>query len=658
MGQKFNLHSSFSPSGDQSQAITGLVQGLRKKEKYQVLLGVTGSGKTYTMANVINQIQRPTLVMTHNKTLAAQLYHEFKDFFPDNAVEYFVSYYDYYQPEAYIPRTDLFIEKDTSINDDLDKMRLSATRSLFEREDVIIVSSVSCIYGLGSPEAYSDMLVYLMVGDEKDRGQVLSSLVDIQYQRNDLDFHRGTFRVRGDTVEIYPAYDDFAIRVEMFGDEIESIQKIDPLTGNIFESLSKVAIYPGSHYVTPEDQMPRSLEMIRAELVGRLEELKNQNKLVEYQRLESRTLYDLEMLEETGRCAGIENYSRIFNRRQSGDPPPTLIDYFPKDSLLFIDESHVSIPQISGMYKGDYSRKSTLVEHGFRLPSAIDNRPLRYEEFDKLIKQFIYVSATPGDLEQKNSGGNVVEQIIRPTGLLDPEIEIRPTAGQVDEMYGEIQRVASRNERVLITTLTKRMAEDLTEYYADLDVRVKYMHSDIDTLERADIIRELRLGEFDVLVGINLLREGLDIPEVSLVAIFDADKEGFLRSYRSLLQTCDRASRNVNGKVIMFADKVTKSMDSTIKETQRRRATQQAFNEAHGITPTTIIKKVQGRFIEEEAKMVAERSPMYGKQPKDLLKLIKRLEKEMKKAARELNFERAAELRDEIQHWKKTDLGL
>ncbi|NQU64350.1 MAG: excinuclease ABC subunit UvrB [SAR324 cluster bacterium] len=658
MGQKFSLHSSFSPSGDQSRAIEGLVQGLQAKKKYQVLLGVTGSGKTYTMANVINRVQRPTLVMTHNKTLAAQLYHEFKDFFPDNAVEYFVSYYDYYQPEAYIPRTDLFIEKDTSINDDLDKMRLSATRSLFEREDVIIVSSVSCIYGLGSPEAYSGMLVYLMVGDQKDRSQILGRLVDIQYQRNDLDFHRGTFRVRGDTVEIYPAYDDFAIRVEMFGDEIESIQKIDPLTGNTIESLSKVAIYPGSHYVTPEDQMPQSLEMIRAELIGRLEELKNQNKLVEYQRLESRTRFDLEMLEETGRCAGIENYSRIFNRRQAGDPPPTLIDYFPKDSLLFIDESHVSIPQISGMYKGDYSRKSTLVEHGFRLPSAVDNRPLRYEEFDQLINQFIYVSATPGDLELKNSGGNVVEQIIRPTGLLDPEIEIRPTAGQVDEMYGEIQRVASRKERVLITTLTKRMAEDLTEYYADLDVRVKYMHSDIDTLERADIIRDLRLGEFDVLVGINLLREGLDIPEVSLVAIFDADKEGFLRSYRSLLQTCGRASRNANGKVIMFADRVTKSMDLTIKETQRRRVTQQAFNETHGITPTTIIKKVQGRFITEDSKMVAEPSLAYGKQPKDILKLVKRLEKEMKKAAKELNFEKAAELRDEIQHWKKTDLGL
>ncbi len=658
MGQKFKLQAPFSPSGDQSRAIQSLMQGLEQEKKYQVLLGVTGSGKTYTMANVINRIQRPTLIMTHNKTLAAQLYNEFKEFFPENAVEYFVSYYDYYQPEAYIPRTDLFIEKDTSINDDLDKMRLSATRSLFEREDVIIISSVSCIYGLGSPEAYKGMLLYLMVGGEMDRARILGKLVDIQYQRNDMDFHRGTFRVRGDTVEIYPAYEDQAIRLEMFGDEIESISRIDPLTGNVIESLSKVAIYPGSHYVTPEDQMPQSLEMISLELAERLEELKNRNKLVEYQRLEQRTLYDLEMLEETGRCSGIENYSRIFNRRQQGEPPPTLIDYFPRESLLFIDESHVSIPQITGMYKGDYSRKSTLVEHGFRLPSAIDNRPLKYDEFDQLVNQIIYVSATPGDIELKNTGNEVVEQIIRPTGLLDPEIEIRPTTGQVDEIYTEIQQVAAKNERVLITTLTKRMAEDLTEYYTDLDVRVKYMHSDIDTLERSEIIRELRLGEFDVLVGINLLREGLDIPEVSLVAIFDADKEGYLRSYRSLLQTCGRASRNVNGRVIMFADRVTGSMDQTIKETKRRREIQEAFNTAHNITPTSIIKKVQGRMINEEAKMVAEPTPVYGKRPKDILKKVKQLEKEMKKAAKALEFERAAELRDEIQHWKTTDLGL
>lgn len=658
MKQKFNLKSSFTPSGDQSRAIEKLITGINDQKKYQILLGVTGSGKTFTMANVINKLNKPALIMTHNKTLAAQLYNEFKEFFPDNAVEYFVSYYDYYQPEAYVPRTDVFIEKDTSINDDLDKMRLSATRSLLERNDVIIVSSVSCIYGLGSPEAYSDMLVTLEKGQEKDRNEILSRLVEIQYQRNDMDFHRGTFRVRGDTVEIFPAYDDFAIRIEMFGDEIESIQRIDPLTGKAQESLNRVAIYPGSHYVTPEDQMPRSLEMIREELAERLEVLLQQNKLVEHQRLQQRTLFDLEMLEETGRCSGIENYSRIFNRRKSGEPPPTLIDYFPEDSLLFIDESHVSLPQISGMYKGDYSRKSTLVEHGFRLPSAIDNRPLKYKEFDKLVGRITYVSATPGDIELKNTDNEVIEQVIRPTGLLDPIIEIRPTAGQVDEMYSEIKKVTAKKERILITTLTKRMAEDLTEYYADMGVKVKYMHSDIDTLERTEILRDLRLGEFDVLVGINLLREGLDIPEVSLVAIFDADKEGFLRSYRSLLQTSGRASRNANGRVIMFADRITKSMQLTIDETQRRRKIQEAFNTQHGIIPKTIVKKIQEHMLNEPLDEVAENSPAYGQKPENILKKIKKLEKEMKRAAKELNFERAAELRDEILHWKKTDLGL
>ena len=492
------------------------------------------------------------------------------------------------------PRTDVYIDKDTSINDDLDKMRLSATRSLFEREDVIIISSVSCIYGLGSPEAYGNMLLYLMTGVEKDRNQILSKLVEIQYERNDMDFHRGTFRVRGDTIEIFPSYDDFAVRIEMFGDEIESISTIDPLTGNTLDSLSKIAIYPGSHYITPENQMPRILKMIREELKERLDGLKRENKLVEYQRLQQRTNYDLEMLEETGRCNGIENYSRIFNHRKAGEPPPTLIDYFPLNSLLFIDESHVSLPQITGMYKGDYSRKSTLVEHGFRLPSAVDNRPLKYEEFDKIINQVIYVSATPGNAELENVNQKVVSQIIRPTGLLDPEIEIRPTAGQVDEMFGEIKKTVARNERILITTLTKRMAEDLTDYYADLDVRVKYLHSDIDTLERSEIIRNLRLGKFDVLVGINLLREGLDIPEVSLVAIFDADKEGFLRSYRSLLQTCGRASRNCNGKVIMFADSITGSMRLTIDETNRRRKIQREHNRQHNIEPRTIIKQNPG----------------------------------------------------------------
>ncbi len=658
MNHRFNLTSPFKPSGDQSKAIAKLLHGLENNEKYQVLLGVTGSGKTFTMANVIQHFNRPTLILTHNKTLAAQLYNEFKEFFPDNAVEYFVSYYDYYQPEAYIPRTDVFIEKDTSINDDLDKMRLSATRSLFEREDVIIVSSVSCIYGLGSPEAYSNMMIYLTVGQEKDRNEILSRLVEIQYTRNDLDFHRATFRVRGDTIEVYPAYDDFAIRIEMFGDEIESILKIDPLTGNVLTTLNKVAIYPGSHYVTPEDQMLESIEMIRQELAERLEELQNQNKLVEFQRLQQRTNYDIEMLEETGRCTGIENYSRIFNRRKSGEPPPTLIDYFPQNSLFFIDESHVSLPQVIGMYKGDYSRKSTLVEHGFRLPSAVDNRPLKYEEFEKLINRVVFVSATPGDIELEKTNRKVIEQIIRPTGLIDPKIEIRPTAGQVDEMFGEIKSVVEKNERVLITTLTKRMAEDLTEYYADLDIRIKYMHSDIDTLERTEIIRDLRLGEFDVLVGINLLREGLDIPEVSLIAIFDADKEGFLRSYRSLLQTCGRASRNVNGRVIMFADSITKSMRLTIDETDRRRKMQEQYNKDHNIEPRTIIKEVQGRMVMKDLDIVAEESPTYGKRPKDILKLIKKLEKEMKQAAKELNFERAAEIRDEILHWKKTDLGI
>ncbi len=658
MTQRFNLTAPFKPSGDQEQAIAKLLSGLKNKEKYQVLLGVTGSGKTFTMANVIQHINRPTLIMTHNKTLAAQLYGEFKEFFPDNAVEYFVSYYDYYQPEAYIPRTDVFIEKDTAINDELDKMRLSATRSLFEREDVIIIASVSCIYGLGSPEAYLGMMVYLMVGAEMERNGILAKLVEIQYERNDLDFHRGVFRVRGDTVEVYPAYDNYAIRIEMFGDEIEAILKIDPLTGNTLESLTKIAIYPASHYVNFEDQMPLSLEMIREELEKRLLELDARNKLLEAQRLRQRTLFDLEMLEETGRCTGIENYSRIFDRRKAGEPPSTLIDYFPKDSLFIMDESHVSLPQIGGMYKGDYSRKSTLVEHGFRLPSAIDNRPLKYEEFDKTVNLVIYVSATPGDTELQNVKGRIIEQIIRPTGLLDPEIEIRPTAGQVDEMYGEINQRVAKRERVLITTLTKRMAEDLTDYYLDLDLKVKYMHSDIDTLERSEIIRDLRLGEFDVLVGINLLREGLDLPEVSLVAIFDADKEGYLRSYRSLLQTCGRASRNVNGKVIMFADKITKSMDLTIDETSRRRKIQQEHNTKHNITPKTIVKRIQERLGQENTQMVAEEPAIYRKQPKDVLKLIAKLEKDMKQAAKELNFEKAAELRDEIFHWKKTDLGL
>ena len=639
------------------QAIQALTKGLKERKKYQVLLGVTGSGKTFTMANVIEQYGRPTIVMTHNKTLATQLYQELKDFFPDNAVEYFVSYYDYYQPEAYIPRTDVYIEKDTAINDELDKLRLSATRSLLERDDVIIVSSVSCIYGLGSPDSYSNMMLELKVDTEMDRSRMLARLVEIQYDRNDLDFHRGTFRVRGDTIEIFPAYDDYAVRVETFGDEIESISRIDPLTGDGVESLSKVAIYPGSHYVSPEDQMPRTLEMIREELAARLEQLHNGNKLLEYQRLEQRTNFDLEMLEETGRCSGIENYSRIINRRKPGEAPPTLIDYFPKDALFIMDESHVSLPQINAMYKGDFSRKSTLVEHGFRLPSAIDNRPLKYEEFDRAVSRVLYVSATPGDMELKQTKRDVVSQIIRPTGLLDPVIEVRPTKGQVDNLYGEIQSVAAKKERILITTLTKRMAESLTEYYAEMEVRVRYMHSDIDTLQRAEIVRDLRLGKFDVLVGINLLREGLDLPEVSLVSIFDADKVGFLRSTRSLLQTVGRASRNEGGRVIMYADTITESMRQTIEETARRRKLQHEYNVRHGIVPKTIVKKVQESMVAKE-QTVAEKPGDYGSRPKDALKYLKNLEKRMKKAAKELDFETAAQLRDEIFHWKRKDIGL
>lgn len=660
MQNRFQITSPFTPSEDQRKAVDSLLKGIKEDKKYQVLLGVTGSGKTFTMANVIEKYNRPTLIMTHNKTLAAQLYHEFKAFFPNNAVEYFVSYYDYYQPEAYIPRSDVYIEKDTSINDELDKLRLSATRSLFEREDVIIVSSVSAIYGLGSPEAYSGMMIYLMEGQQIERDEILKELTKIQYTRNDMDFHRGTFRVRGDTVEVFPAYEDHAIRIEMFGDEIEGIYEIDALKGSVLQPLSKIAIYPGSHYVTPDDQMPKTIEMIKTELEVRLSDLHNQNKLVEYQRLEQRTRYDIEMLEETGRCPGIENYSRIMTRRKSGEAPPTLIDYFPKDALVFLDESHVSLPQINGMYKGDHARKKNLVDFGFRLPSAIDNRPLRYEEFNDIISRFIYVSATPGEKELDQADWEVVEQIIRPTGLLDPPIEVRPTSGQVDDMYSEIQIVKEKGERVLITTLTKRMAEDLTEYYEDMGVRVRYMHSDIDTIERSEIIRDLRLGEFDVLVGINLLREGLDIPEVSLVAIFDADKEGFLRSTRSLLQTVGRASRNANGRVIMYADKITKSMGETLNETKRRREIQHQYNIDHNITPTTIKKKIQQKLVIEadEAQKVADASPIYRKNVDDPKKKISQLEKEMKKAAKNLEFEKAAELRDELAHWKNIDLGL
>ncbi|MDX2470329.1 MAG: excinuclease ABC subunit UvrB [SAR324 cluster bacterium] len=656
MRKSFQLVSDYTPSGDQASAIKQMMAGLSAKEKYQILLGVTGSGKTFSMANVIAQVNRPTLIMTHNKTLATQLYHEFKEFFPNNAVEYFVSYYDYYQPEAYMAARDLFIEKDTSINDELDKLRLAATRSLFEREDVIIISSVSCIYGLGSPEAYSGMLLFVTVGEVRTRESIMKKLIEIQYQRNDFDFHRGSFRVRGDTVEVFPAYEDFGIRIEMFGDDVEGIYEIDPLTGKSTAELSKIAIYPSSHYVTKEEDLPLTIKMIREELEIRLQQFRDEGKLVEAQRLEQRTRFDIEMLEETGRCTGIENYSRIMTRRKEGEAPPTLIDYFPKDALVFLDESHVTLPQIGGMYKGDRSRKENLVGYGFRLPSAMDNRPLQYEEFDNIVSRVIYVSATPGDREMLQTEGKVIEQVIRPTGLLDPPIEIRPIAGQVEEMYGLIRDAVMEGDRVLLTTLTKRMAEDLTDYYAELGVKVKYLHSDIDTIERSEIIRDLRLGEFDVLVGINLLREGLDLPEVSLIGIFDADKEGFLRSYRSLIQTAGRAARNAKGRVIMFADRITKSMQQCLDETARRREIQMAFNKEHGITPTTIIKKIQGKMVEDELK--EEKKKFERLVPKDIHKEIRTLEKEMKKAAADLNFEKAAELRDEVKYLKDVHLGL
>ena len=657
MAIKFDLQSDFGPSLDQKIAIDSLVQGVLNNYRYQTLHGITGSGKTFTMANMIQCLERPTLIMTHNKTLAAQLYGEFKNFFPNNAVEYFVSYYDYYQPEAYIARTDTFIEKDTSINDNLDKMRLSATRSLFEREDVIIISSVSCIYGLGSPDAYLGMMLYLTKGSEMERNDILAKLVAIQYSRNDYDFHRGTFRVRGNIIDIFPAYDDFAIRIEMYGTEIEEILEIDPLTGKKGTRLTKIAIYPASHYVNPADQMQLTLDMIRSELEVTLDDLRAKGKLLEAQRLEQRTRFDLEMLEETGSCSGVENYSRIMTRRKSGEPPPTLIDYFPKDSLLFLDESHATVPQINGMYHGDRSRKLNLIEHGFRLPSALDNRPLHFEEFELAIRQTIYVSATPAAHEIEMSGDRVIQQIFRPTGLLDPVIEVRPIEGQVDDMYSEIQIRVHRNERVMITTLTKRMAEDLAEYYEDLNLRVKYMHSDIVVIERTEIIKGFRKGDFDVLIGINLLREGLDIPEASLMGIFDADKEGFLRSERSLLQTIGRVSRNEQGLAIFYADQITDSMRKTIEITQNRRKLQKKYNEKHGIIPATIQKKMVESIIENSL-IVAEPSPSYGEKPKDIPKKVEKLQKEMKKAAKNLDFEKAAELRDEMNYWKDVDLGI
>jgi len=661
---QFKLVSEFEPKGDQPQAIEKLTEGVLKGYPHQVLLGVTGSGKTFTMANVIEKVQKPTLVISHNKTLAAQLYGEFKELFPENAVEFFVSYYDYYQPEAYIPSTDTYIEKDTQINENIDKMRHSATRSLLERNDVIIVASVSCIYGLGSPEAYHGMLLYLERGMTISREEILSKLVEIQYERNDVDFHRGTFRVRGDVIEVFPAHEeDRAVRIELFGDEVDAISEVDPIRGRIIQPLDKVPIYPGSHYVTPPEKMQKALLSIREELQERLAWLRSQNRLLEAQRLEQRTNFDLEMLQELGYCQGIENYSRHLTGRRPGEPPPTLLDYYPRDYLLFIDESHVTIPQLIGMYRGDRSRKETLVEYGFRLPSALDNRPLMFEEFEGRVRQVVYVSATPSDYEMKKGRGRVVEQIIRPTGLSDPSLVVKPAKNQVDDLLAEIQDRVKRKERVLVTTLTKRMAEDLTEYYADLGIRVKYLHSDIDTLDRVEIIRDLRLGKFDVLIGINLLREGLDLPEVSLVAILDADKEGFLRSEKSLIQTFGRAARNLNGRVILYADKMTRSMDQAILETDRRRRIQEEYNETHGITPQTIKKSVRNIMASVyEADYFTVPSVSDGKEEylpaKEIPAIIEKLKKQMKEAASRLEFERAAEIRDRIVRLEETELRI
>ncbi|MFC4183198.1 excinuclease ABC subunit UvrB [Saccharococcus thermophilus] len=652
MKDRFELVSAYQPQGDQPKAIAKLVEGIRNGVKHQTLLGATGTGKTFTISNVIKEVNKPTLVIAHNKTLAGQLYSELKEFFPNNAVEYFVSYYDYYQPEAYVPQTDTYIEKDAKINDEIDKLRHSATSALFERRDVIIVASVSCIYGLGSPEEYRELVVSLRVGMEIERNALLRRLVDIQYERNDIDFQRGTFRVRGDVVEIFPASrDEHCIRVEFFGDEIDRIREVDALTGEVIAEREHVAIFPASHFVTREEKMRIAIENIEKELEERLRELREQGKLLEAQRLEQRTRYDLEMMREMGFCSGIENYSRHLALRPPGSTPYTLLDYFPDDFLIIVDESHVTLPQIRGMYNGDRARKQVLVDHGFRLPSALDNRPLTFEEFEQKINQIIYVSATPGPYELEHSP-EVVEQIIRPTGLLDPTIDVRPIEGQIDDLIGEIQERIKRNERTLVTTLTKKMAEDLTDYLKEVGIKVAYLHSEIKTLERIEIIRDLRLGKYDVLVGINLLREGLDIPEVSLVAILDADKEGFLRSERSLIQTIGRAARNANGHVIMYADTITKSMEIAINETKRRRAIQEAYNREHGIVPQTVKKEIRdvirATYAAEE-KETYDAKPSYGKMTKkEREKLIADLEKEMKEAAKALDFERAAELRDII----------
>ncbi len=653
---EFKLHSDYTMMGDQPEAVNRLAAGIAEGRKYQTLMGVTGSGKTFTMANLIQQVQKPTLVISHNKTLAAQLHGEFKEFFPENAVEYFVSYYDYYQPEAYVPSTDTYIEKDSDINDEIEKLRHSATAALAERKDVIIVASVSCIYGLGSPFDYENQMLSLRPGMTKPRKDILRKLVDIQYVRNDMAFERGSFRVRGDVIDIYPAGAESAVRVELFGDEVESIKEMNPVTGEIIGLRNHIAVYPASHYVTSPEKMEKAIETIDAELIERVQWFKDRGKLLEAQRIEQRTRYDLEMLREVGSCKGIENYSRHLNGLPAGTRPYTLIDYFPDDFLIIIDESHVMLPQLRAMYAGDRSRKSSLVEYGFRLPSALDNRPLKFEEFDNLVKQIVFVSATPADYEKEVSGGINAEQIIRPTGLLDPPITVVPTEGQIDHLIGEINKVTERGERVLVTTLTKKMAESLTDYLKGVNIKVRYLHSEVDTLERMEIIRDLRLGVFDVLVGINLLREGLDIPEVSLVAILDADKEGFLRTETSLIQTIGRAARNADGRVIMYADRISKAMDVAMKETDRRRKIQDDYNKANGITPASVKKSV--RSVIEATKVMEPSMEEYkGKSPLELTKkelndYIKKLEKEMKQAAQDLQFERAAQLRDRIFEYK------
>jgi excinuclease ABC subunit B len=658
----FQIRSDYQPTGDQPQAIRELVEGLRRGDPAQVLLGVTGSGKTFTIANVVGEVKRPTLVIAHNKTLAAQLYGEFKELFPDAAVHYFVSYYDYYQPEAYVPSTDTYIEKDSSINDEIDRMRHAATHALLTRNDVLIVASVSCIYGLGTAEAYYGLLQQVEKGQEFLRDRFIRSLIDIQYERNDVDFHRGTFRVRGDVIEVFPPYEEErAIRIQFFGDVVERITEFDPLRGQNIAELDKVAIFPNSHYVSAPETRKRAIDGIREELRQRLGELKDQNKLVEAQRLEQRTMFDLEMLEQMGFCSGIENYSRWLSGRKAGDPPPCLIDYFPKDFLLVIDESHQTVPQIGAMYRGDRSRKETLVDFGFRLPSALDNRPLKFEEFERIIRQGIYVSATPSGYELEKAGGVVVEQIIRPTGLVDPEVEVRPVGTQVDDLLGEVRKREKAGERVLVTTLTKRMSEDLTEYFTDVGVRCRYLHSDIDTLERSAIIRDLRRGEYDVLIGINLLREGLDIPEVSLVAVLDADKEGFLRSSVSLIQTIGRAARNLNGRVLLYADRVTDSMKKALDETNRRREIQRKFNEEHGITPQSVKRAITDLHMaiaadDATVPRAAEGGAEY--QPEQIPKIVTELEGEMKKAAEAMEFEKAAQLRDRILTLKDLALGV